>query len=226
MSKIFKAISKLLVGIIIFIGLPVVAWGIKDIAGFFNNPVRLAFIILTVILQIIIIIKLPEAGSDRGTTLKALHRQRVVVWLLQLIMLSIFILAPYSDRRMIMVFDDLNLLRGLGLILYVPSLFIMHWAEVYLADMFCVDVAIKDNHRLITTGPFRYIRHPRYLGIVLFSVGVSLIFRSWLSLVIVALLILVLLWRIYDEEALMYEHFQTEWEQYCKRSWRLIPYIF
>jgi protein-S-isoprenylcysteine O-methyltransferase Ste14 len=226
MLKILKAISKLLIGIIIFIGLPLVAWGIKDVAGFFSNPVRLAFVILTIVLQIIIIMKIPEAGSDRGATLKVVHRQRVVVWLLQLIMLAIFIFAPYCDRRMIMVFDDSNLIRVLGLILYVPSLFIMHWAEVYLADMFCVDVAIKDNHRLITTGPFRYIRHPRYLGIVLFSVGVSLIFLSWLSLVTVALLILVLLWRIYDEEALMYQHFQAEWEQYRKRSWRLIPYVF
>jgi protein-S-isoprenylcysteine O-methyltransferase Ste14 len=65
----------------------------------------------------------------------------------------------------------------------------------------------------VTGGPYRY---PRYLGIIVFTTGISLVFRSWLALI----------WRIRDEEALMQRSFGKDWEAYSRRSWRLIPLVY
>jgi protein-S-isoprenylcysteine O-methyltransferase Ste14 len=64
------------------------------------------------------------------------------------------------------------------------------------------------------------------LGIILFTMGISLVYRSWLALILVAALTLVLIWRIYDEEALLHQEFGTDWEAYSQRSWRLIPFVY
>jgi protein-S-isoprenylcysteine O-methyltransferase Ste14 len=87
-------------------------------------------------------------------------------------------------------------------------------------------VTIQEDHKLITTGPYSYIRHPRYLGIILLLSGMSLVFRSWMAFIFALASVLVLIWRIRDEENLMHQEFTDTWEQYTKRSWRLIPYIY
>jgi protein-S-isoprenylcysteine O-methyltransferase Ste14 len=101
----------------------------------------------------------------------------------------------------------------------------MHWAEATLDKQFSVEVTIQEGHRLVTDGPYRYLRHPRYLGIILFTTGISLVFRSWLTLIFIAVLTLVLIWRIHDEEALLHQEFGPDWEAYSQRSWRLIPFV-
>jgi protein-S-isoprenylcysteine O-methyltransferase Ste14 len=60
----------------------------------------------------------------------------------------------------------------------------------------------------------------------------SAAFRSAASLLVGilifagAVLALVLLWRIYDEEALMHGEFGPDWEAYCMRSWRLLSFVY
>ena len=103
---------------------------------------------------------------------------------------------------------------------------LMHWAQVHLDLQFSVQVTVQEGHQLITDGPYKLIRHPRYLGIILFSSGIALVFRSWATLVLVALILAVLLWRIHDEESLMGEEFGADWEAYCLRTSRLIPWLY
>jgi protein-S-isoprenylcysteine O-methyltransferase Ste14 len=95
-----------------------------------------------------------------------------------------------------------------------------------LGRQFSVQVTLQKDHRLVTGGPYQVLRHPRYLGIILFNVGIALIFHSWLALLLVAALALVLLWRIHDEEAFMQQAFGTQWEAYARQSWRLVPFIY
>jgi len=87
-------------------------------------------------------------------------------------------------------------------------------------------VRVREGKRLVTDGPYRFLRHPRYLGILVSFAGISLVFRSWLALILVGVIKAVLLWRIYDEEALMRDEFGAAWERYCRCSWRLLPFVF
>lgn len=55
---------------------------------------------------------------------------------------------------------------------------------------------------------------------------IRLVFRSWLTLIFIAAMMLVLLWRIHDEETLMQQEFGADWERYSQRSWRIIPFVY
>lgn len=65
---------------------------------------------------------------------------------------------------------------------------------------FTVNATIQEGHTLVTSGPFRYLRHPHYLGIVVFFAGISLVFRAGSGLLISAAPAAVPAWCIHDDE--------------------------
>ena len=92
--------------------------------------------------------------------------------------------------------------------------------------LYSPEVTIQQNHQLITHGPYRHIRHPRYLGVLLLTLGLPLTFRSWVGVLMCPAVVAVILLRIRDEETLMQREFGQEWEAYCERSWLLIPWVY
>jgi uncharacterized membrane protein (DUF106 family) len=52
----FRKLTSFLVGVIIFSVLPLIGWGLNDIAGFLHNPIRLAFILMMAILSVLVVI--------------------------------------------------------------------------------------------------------------------------------------------------------------------------
>jgi protein-S-isoprenylcysteine O-methyltransferase Ste14 len=226
MPTIIRSAIKLMIGIVIFAGLPLFSWGVKDTPGFFDHPARLVYTVLIVLMQFFIVIKLPEAGSRRGSGKKSSLRERLILMFLQVIPLAIVIIAPYGDHRNIAVFGKVEILRYVGLGVFFLGFTIMHWAEAVLDKQFSIVVTIQENHQLVTAGPYRYLRHPRYLGIVLFSLGFSCIYRSWLALILAAGLTMLLIGRIHIEEMLLHREFGPDWEAYSQKTWRLIPFIY
>jgi protein-S-isoprenylcysteine O-methyltransferase Ste14 len=102
----------------------------------------------------------------------------------------------------------------------------MTWAQAALGPQFSTEVTLQPHHRLVTAGPYRLLRHPRYLGIVLFALGIALTFRSGVGLSFAAAIAAVLVWRIGDEERLMRSAFGTAWDGYAARTWRLVPFVW
>jgi protein-S-isoprenylcysteine O-methyltransferase Ste14 len=84
---------------------------------------------------------------------------------------------------------------------------------------------VGEHGQLIANGPYRSIRHPRYLGGIIYAFGLSLLFRSWIGIVASVVSLGVFWFRIRDEEILMHQEFGQEWEAYCQQSWRLIPFL-
>jgi len=176
-SSALGSLIKLSIGVAIFVGLLLVGWGVKDIQGFFDHPARLGYVVLVVLLQVFVVIGLPEVGSRRAQGKKILPRERLTLVPLQLIPLAIVIAAPYSDRRAIAVLGQVDPIRYCGLVLFALGFLGMHWAEASLDKQFSVYVTLQEDHKLVTDGVYRYVRHPRYLGIVTFTTGISLVFR-------------------------------------------------
>ena len=87
-------------------------------------------------------------------------------------------------------------------------------------------VAIQPDHRLVTGGLYRNIRHPSYLGLLISAVGWVLAFRSGVGLAITALMLLVVLARIRAEERLLSESFGADYEAYRARTWRLLSFVY
>jgi protein-S-isoprenylcysteine O-methyltransferase Ste14 len=221
-----KKISSFIIGLIIFIGLPITGWVPDDITGFIQNPIRLAYIISMIILSVFVVLFVPNEGKGYGEGIKTIKRQKISIALLQIIPPILLVTAPFLDHHRLYVFEENNSIRSVGLIMSVLGFLFMNWSILVLGKQFSVDVTIQENHQLIISGPYKYIRHPRYLGIIIFFGGIPFIFLTWMATLIVLLLIIVLLWRIRDEERLMQEKFKTAWEDYKKRTHALIPFIY
>jgi len=221
-----SVLVKILVGSIIFVGLPIISWGISDIKNYFSNDIRLIYSVGIILFQIILVLKFPKIGNNRGDGKNTIKRQHFVVVLLRLIPLLILIIAAYSDSTELLGILKFNASRFIGLIIFFAGFTLANWSEIVLDKQFSVEVTIQKDHELIKHGPFRYIRHPRYLGIIMFVFGLGLIFNSWLAIILGIILVVTLLWRIIDEEKLMLDEFSEEWKTYKKSTWKLIPFIY
>jgi len=82
---------------------------------------------------------------------------------------------------------------------------------------------MQEDHRLITSGPYNRVRHPMYLGIFVYTIGLILIASDLLVLLFFGFSIWVNYLRIPDEEQMMIDEFGDEYLEYMKRSGKLLP---
>ncbi len=87
-------------------------------------------------------------------------------------------------------------------------------------------VAIQEHHELVTTGIYRHIRHPSYLGFLIGFIGWMLLFRCGVGLLLVAPAFWILVARMDAEEALLTSEFGRAYAEYRERTWRLVPWVY
>lgn len=219
-------IATFLLGCFFFVALPILGWGLMGARSFFENNVRTMFLGLVCILNAIAAIRIPEVGKKRAEQKTTVKRQHLAVILFQVLSISLVLVGPFCDHRSIATIGEGDVGRYVGLFFYVVGFLTMHYSEWYLGKHFSVEVGIQEEHKLVAVGPYRYLLHPRYAGIILFSFGIALVFRSWIGLALAAVTVAVVFWRIHDEEKLMRQEFGTEWEEFAAKRWRLIPFVF
>jgi len=98
------------------------------------------------------------------------------------------------------------------------------WARVHLGRNWSGAVTVKEGHELIRTGPYGYVRHPIYTGILTGVIGTvvcSGTLRATLGFVIIAV---ALTRKLRTEEALMRETFPGQYEKYCEEVPALVPF--
>jgi len=228
--KYLRAFGSFLWTVILYAGLPVLGWGFDDIEGFFAQPQRLMYAVsiagfgAVAACQMILLPQSFQGGM--GKTEKFVPRQRIVRIAVTLLLFIGLVLIPFTDRRDLLVMADSPILRWSGLLLATLGLGLIFWSGLTLGRFYSQEVTLQEDHRLITYGAYRLVRHPRYLGIFIMGTGQSLLFRSWIGLALTVLAMAVVLFRIHDEEALMRKEFGAEWEAYCRKSNKLIPYIW
>jgi protein-S-isoprenylcysteine O-methyltransferase Ste14 len=211
----------------IYLGLPLLGWGISAIPAFIASPPRLGYAVVVILFSLAIGwqgIGNPEGvQGGSGQEDKRVGRQTVMACSLTTTLFGALYFLPFGDRRSLWVLSVRQGPRWIGVMLCAIGYTLIFWSGLALGRQYSAEVTIQKDHYLITSGPYRSIRHPRYLGILFLALGAALVFRSWMGLLLFALLPLPLLQRIRDEEALMHQEFGAEWEEYCRRSWRLIP---
>lgn len=107
------------------------------------------------------------------------------------------------------------------------NVWLFHRAHADLGENWSKTLEIRENHRLITTGVYRTIRHPMYTAIFLFVIAQALLLPNWLAgpsgLVAFGLMYAL---RVGPEERMMIEAFGDEYRDYMRRTKRLIPGVF
>lgn len=115
----------------------------------------------------------------------------------------------------------------IGLALMCLGVALRAWSVICLREFFTMDVKIFSNHRIIERGPYRWVRHPSYLGVFITALGFGL--ASGYLLVLITFLVILGLslgYRIYVEEKALDEKFDKEWQSYSSRTWALFPGIW
>jgi protein-S-isoprenylcysteine O-methyltransferase len=114
-----------------------------------------------------------------------------------------------------------------GVVVFFTGIALRWYAIIYLGRYFTVNVAIAADHRVIETGPYRYVRHPSYTGALTAFLGLGLCLANWLSLACAVIPTLcVFLWRIRIEEAALVEGLGGKYRDYMRHTRRLIPAIY
>lgn len=117
--------------------------------------------------------------------------------------------------------------RPLGLLVFVAALALRWYAIVYLGRYFTVNVAIARDHRVIDSGPYRYVRHPSYTGALAAFLGLGLLLNNAAALLMITVPpLLVFLRRIHIEEAALLAGLGDNYRAYMQRTRRLIPGLY
>lgn len=114
---------------------------------------------------------------------------------------------------------------GVGILLF--SIVFRIWAIRTLGRYFTATVQIVDNHEVIQTGPYAWVRHPSYTGAYLSYIGTGVMLEAWLGLIVAALAMGIAYYqRITAEEKALRDHFGTAYTDYSLKTKRLIPFVF
>ena len=105
---------------------------------------------------------------------------------------------------------------------------ILRWTAILtLGRSFSHRIEIYDDQKFVRKGPYRYIRHPAYTGLVLFFIGWGITFENWISILAMFLLPLVaLIYRVRIEEKLLRKHFGAVYDEYKGSTHALIPFVY
>jgi protein-S-isoprenylcysteine O-methyltransferase Ste14 len=112
------------------------------------------------------------------------------------------------------------------IVLLIVGLIIAIVARRTLAGNWSGQVALKKDHVLITTGLYQYVRHPIYTGMLMMILGTALSYGTLGATLGFLIILLGVLVKLNEEEALMTQHFSQEYLSYKQRTKTLIPFIW
>jgi protein-S-isoprenylcysteine O-methyltransferase Ste14 len=115
---------------------------------------------------------------------------------------------------------------ALGTLLVFAGLAFAMWARWHLGRNWSGTVTVKEGHTLIQSGPYRWVRHPIYSGMVLALFGTALAIGEPRGFIGAGLILLGFVVKLLVEEARMRDTFPREYDNYCRRTARLIPGVF
>jgi protein-S-isoprenylcysteine O-methyltransferase Ste14 len=116
---------------------------------------------------------------------------------------------------------------GAGIVLWLSGAFFRFYSMLTLGRFFTYDVAISAGQSLVERGPYRWLRHPSYLGSLLAYIGFGMTLTNWLAIFLPALCLgIAYVYRIRVEEAALRQGLGAPYQDYMRRTWRLIPFVF
>jgi protein-S-isoprenylcysteine O-methyltransferase Ste14 len=141
-----------------------------------------------------------------------------------LVLLVAYLIRQNWSGRGSHVGHDL-VLAGVGLALWVAGLGLAVWARLYIGRNWGMPMTRRENPDLVTTGPYRFIRHPIYSGIILAFIGTALA-STLAGLIAVAVLAGFFIFSASREEQFLAQEFPDTYPGYKARTKMLIPFIF
>lgn len=148
-----------------------------------------------------------------------------LLWIV--ILASISLGVNLSRRWPVAALPHQHLFAVLGLAIFIAGLILRWYSIIQLGRFFTVNVAIAEDHELIESGPYRWVRHPSYTGALLAFLGFSFSLGNWLALlVIIVPIFFAFSYRMNVEERALRNALGDRYSSYAERTKRLVPLIY
>lgn len=176
-----------------------------------------------------IAIRAPHGQRSRGIPVVKSFKGTLEIVLLTIAWIAFFLPLIWVATPALAFADyplrPVPLLAG-GLCL-VLGLWLLHRSHADLGSNWSITLEVRQKHRLVTDGLYRRIRHPMYLALLTYSLGLALVLPNYVAgpSYGVAMVLLVAL-RVGPEERMMREEFGTGYDEYMARSKRLVPGVW
>ncbi|KAF9420309.1 hypothetical protein BGZ76_004102 [Entomortierella beljakovae] len=191
---------------------------------------------------------------------------RAVVAIISLLYLALMAGGSLiSENEAVLQLNDMKPWHWAAIIISLAGVAFRKWAFITLDRFFTYQLTIRKDHKLVHTGPYKYLRHPSYTGglisalflqiflwhqgiyeVVVLSMNWTLAVGNgssevypiipntilgigggiWVAVFITSLITARCVIRVWDEEAMLSEHFGDEWTVYANRRWRFLQFVY
>jgi protein-S-isoprenylcysteine O-methyltransferase Ste14 len=186
---------------------------------------------VTVLLACIVMvaIRAPHGQRSRGIPV-ARNRKGALETVLLTIASVAFLLPLIWVVTPVLSFADYPLRRvpfSAGILGLTLGLWLFHRSHADLGTNWSITLEVREQHRLVTQGVYRWVRHPMYMALLLFAAGQALVLPNYVAGTSygVAMALIVAL-RVGPEERMMLEEFGKDYEDYTARTKRLVPGVW
>jgi protein-S-isoprenylcysteine O-methyltransferase Ste14 len=214
--------NKRLIGLLFFIAASCVA---IVVAGggvtFFQHPVGATYLTLWVVWWVVL-----SLGRQRGVPSTYDRKQRAIVAIGAIALLVVIVASPWEYARFVGPIPRNGPLAWAGLVLFAAGVVLQAAAMWSIRGLYTSRLGVQPGHRLVTSGPYRVVRHPGYLSNLMCMTGIGWALSSLVALGSTVLVVPLILWRIEREEEMLVAEFGQRYQNYMQQTkWRLIPLV-
>ncbi|MBN8209413.1 isoprenylcysteine carboxylmethyltransferase family protein [Bacillus sp. NTK071] len=185
------------------------------------NIIDAIFVLLTALWVGEFMMKRGKQGTSESSI-----ENRSFLLILFMIITSIAVTLFFRELELFL-FDKSKLTSVIGLLLYGGGIALRYWGIQELGHFFSRNVIVESKVDLVSSGPYRILRHPLYTGLLLSTIGIPIYIGTWGGVIVAILLIIpALLYRIRLEERMLYDSVGESYREWSNQRYRLVPFIY
>ncbi len=156
------------------------------------------------------------------------RKERSFQLILAAILITILLTIVFSLAHIGRVTPERQMIfKNIGLIIYGLGIILRYWSSFLLGKYFTRSVSVDADQKLVSTGPYRFLRHPLYLGLLLLTSGVPTYLGNIPALVFAPIIMFFALnKRMKYEEKLLEDELGNKYRRWKEDRAKLIPFIY
>ena len=178
---------------------------------------------------VMVVVRAPHGQRSRAVPVARSWKGPREVFLLAVAWITFFLPLVWVATP-VLAFADYPLHPApfiVGTLLLAAALWLFHRSHVDLGANWSITLEVREQHRLVTYGVYRWVRHPMYLALLIYSAGQAITLPNWIAGPPYGVaMILLFAFRVGPEERMMVETFGKDYEAYRETAKRLIPGVW
>ncbi len=184
-------------------------------------------VIILMISASILILTQPQLSIKDSKENKTTDKNSVLIIMISTLVVQVISIMEWAYFKILIPNNYSGLMTIIGFTMLVVGINFRVWSIKYLGKYFTAIVQVKDDHQLITEGPYSIVRHPSYLGAYVAIVGSAIFLNTIIgSLTAIVLMLYAYHKRITAEEFALASVFEKDYTIYQSYTKRMIPFVW